>query len=421
MKYQYITNKEDLYRVVIEIDALIPNTYIALDTETYANYNKTPKATAIDPHMALIRLISLYWSKRAYLIDVKLIEDVSELLRALSREDLIKISHNASFDIRMFKSHFGISLPSWYCTLVASNTLNVSTGWKIGQIRRSRLLDLARDLYNINLDKHEQRSDWSGNLTKNQLDYAAIDVMAPDGSPIDSILIQAFIDIRQACIELNQLESFELDQKVMRITTKAEYNGLPISINLLEDIRDSILPRVEQLQENLLKQLNIPLERRLVFEDGIPNSQIVIPEWASKLLNNNAKLVGYINEKIIKHKLTDLQAESLIATLNILDSEDDIDEDVNTEASIELIKNLLAYKRLAKLGSEATKYIHIRNPVTGRVHTNLKPVGTSTSRMASRGEDTGQAFNLQQISTFKVDIHTSIDRMFMHEASESNE
>lgn len=415
MNYQYITSHEDLDRVVQELETLSPNTYIALDTETYADYSKTSIATAIDPHTALIRLISLYWSDRAYLIDVMRLRDVSPLLNQLGRDDLLKVSHYASFDIRMFRSHFGITLPSWYCTLVAANTLSVSTGWKVGQIRKCRLIDLARDLYNIQLDKHEQRSDWSGNLTESQLVYAAIDVTAPEGSSVDSILIHAFKAIRQACIDLGQLSSFELDQQVMHITTKAEYNGLPISIPLLEDIRDSVQPRVEELQESLLRQLNIPLEKRLVFQEGVPTTQIVIPDWASKLLNNNTKLVGYINEKIIRHKLNDLQAESLVLTLNALDSDEDNDDETVVEASIELIKNLLTYKRLAKLNSEASKYINIRNPVTGRVHTNLKPVGTSTSRMASKGEDTGQAFNLQQISTFKVDVHTSIDRMFMHE------
>ncbi len=93
------------------------------------------------------------------------------LKRLLADPKVLKIFHFARFDIAAFQHWLGVETSPIYCTKVASRLTRTFTD-------RHGLKDLARDLIGLDLSKQQQTSDWGAEtLTKEQLDYAAADVL----------------------------------------------------------------------------------------------------------------------------------------------------------------------------------------------------------------------------------------------------
>ncbi|MDZ7629295.1 MAG: ribonuclease D [Parvularculaceae bacterium] len=93
------------------------------------------------------------------------------LKKLLADPSVLKIFHFARFDIAAFQHWLGVETAPVYCTKVASRLTRTFTD-------RHGLKELARDLAGVDLSKQQQSSDWGAEtLTKEQLDYAASDVL----------------------------------------------------------------------------------------------------------------------------------------------------------------------------------------------------------------------------------------------------
>ena len=92
------------------------------------------------------------------------------LIKILTNNKCQKIFHFARFDVAILKHNFKINIKNIYCTKIASKLARTYTdkhGYK----------DLCKELLNKSISKVEQSSDWGGDLTKKQQDYAATDVL----------------------------------------------------------------------------------------------------------------------------------------------------------------------------------------------------------------------------------------------------
>jgi len=92
------------------------------------------------------------------------------LIRILKNNNIQKIFHYARFDVAVFKQNFKINIKNIYCTKIASKLVRTYTdkhGYK----------DLCNELLGKTISKTEQSSDWGGELTKEQHEYAATDVL----------------------------------------------------------------------------------------------------------------------------------------------------------------------------------------------------------------------------------------------------
>ena len=92
------------------------------------------------------------------------------LLSILKNKKILKIFHFARFDVAVFKHNYKISIHNIYCTKIASKLARTYTdkhGYK----------DLCKELLNKTISKVEQSSDWGSDLTKQQKEYAATDVL----------------------------------------------------------------------------------------------------------------------------------------------------------------------------------------------------------------------------------------------------
>lgn len=418
ISWQYITNLSDIPPL---INLVKSKPRLALDTETYALYDLyKDKASALDPHTSRIRLIQLNWDNNylPIIIDVfKIgIEPLQPFIEELAKPDILKLFHNAAFDLKQFRSTFGIWLNNTHCTKVLMQTLGISTGFKASQLRKHSLVALARDYFDEHLDKTEGASDWSiNNLSLEQLEYAALDVAASKDSGINSIVLQGYDLLKEAvCNDFDEEEAFIIDQQAMYVAARAEYAGMYINLDLLSKVSLKAKTEMESSRLKLCAALGFPLTQELQFNPDTNSFEhsTIVPDKIAVLLNNNKKLVLYINEVLkntVGRSLNSLQAGELESTLKTIEVEKDELEELNkleeneeenedfSDYGIELIRDLLNYKKFNKLLSECNKYRGIINPVTKRVHTNFNPIGAATGRMSSAGD-----LNLQQVSTLSM-------------------
>ena len=92
------------------------------------------------------------------------------LIKILKNNKILKIFHFARFDIAILKHTYNINIKNVYCTKIASKLARTYTdkhGYK----------DLCMELLNKSISKIEQSSDWGGELTLKQQEYAATDVL----------------------------------------------------------------------------------------------------------------------------------------------------------------------------------------------------------------------------------------------------
>jgi ribonuclease D len=93
------------------------------------------------------------------------------LKNLLNSASSTKIFHFARFDVAVIYRYLGLMITNLYCTKIASKLTRTYTD-------SHGLKELCRELASVQISKHQQSSDWGAvNLTKEQLEYAASDVL----------------------------------------------------------------------------------------------------------------------------------------------------------------------------------------------------------------------------------------------------
>jgi DNA polymerase-1 len=155
---------------------------IGLDCET----------TGLDPRRGRVRLLSLATERGTYLVDCFAV-DPRALWDVLA--DKTVIAHNAAFDLA-FLAGVGFVPGIVHDTMILSQLVYA------GQYVSHKLTDCCERELGRGLDKTEQRSDWSGNLSPAQMAYAAADadVLLPLYRALDAKIEAAGLE-RASAIE----------------------------------------------------------------------------------------------------------------------------------------------------------------------------------------------------------------------------
>ena len=147
----------------------LPNNFeftnsIAVDTETMGLKHRRDRLCLVqlsngDGNAHLIQLGSDFGYK-------------ADNLKALMKnKKIVKIFHYARFDLGVIKKYLGIMPSNVYCTKIASKIARTYSD-------KHGLRELCRELLGIEISKQQQSSYWGAkNLSKNQLKYAANDVL----------------------------------------------------------------------------------------------------------------------------------------------------------------------------------------------------------------------------------------------------
>lgn len=144
----------------IELKELLSFSEVALDTET----------AGLNPWRDPLYLVQICDpGGKICLVKTENWREAKNLIFFL-RSDTQKVIHNALFDCCMLMTNTGIEVNNPYCTRLASKISRTYA-------KSHSLVSNLQDLLNIEIPKEMQSSDWSGELSKSQLEYAKNDVI----------------------------------------------------------------------------------------------------------------------------------------------------------------------------------------------------------------------------------------------------
>lgn len=328
--YKLITTAEDLPHIAEELRA---QPRIGLDTET----------TGLDPHTAKLRLLQLATPDASYIVDCFRLspEQLAPLCELITAEQPIKIAHNAKFDAKFLRKHLGWRLNGIFDTYLAS--ILIAAG---DENTRHGLEPVVSRFLNQPLNKDAQLSNWAGELTRNQLDYAARDAQ---------VLLPLRDALQTKLDELDLLVTAELEFAAVPAITAMELAGVYLDVDRwrawlkrMAVQRDALADELQQAfaagasQMNLFGEADpINLDSPAQVKDALARIGIEIAdtrEWTlSKLANEHAVVA-----KLLEHR--------------------------------GLSKNLSSF------GENILGYV---NPATGRLHADFRQLGTPTGRITT--------------------------------------
>ena len=342
--YKLITNLSEAH--VILADLVAKGELVGLDIET----------TGLFPHEgAKARLLQLSPQEGpVYIIDLFEVGGLAALQEPLSH--LKAVAHNAVFEMKFFKAE-GIDL-TLDCTLLAHHAL---TG------EMSKLSDLCQHYLGIELDKTLQTSNWQGDLTSDQLQYAAA----------DAFYTRLLFDKLWPLIQKQGSERvYQVCKQAQPAAALMELTGMPFDAKEHQTLLDHLIEERDAYQTKLRDHLG----------DINVNSSKQLGIWLSSVLERSGK--------------ASLKQWPRTATGQLATSEKDFKKGLlllpQTEQA--LIKDcFLPYKALEKqVSSFGEGLAQSVSPATGRIHASFKMTGTRTGRFSCSRP------NLQQIPRNKV-------------------
>ena len=142
---------DELLDVLDEVDE------VAVDTEADSFFNYREK----------VCLIQVTAGGDDWLVDPLAGFDLEPMGDALADPTLVKVFHDGEFDVLILKRDYGFELAGLFDTRVAAMAL----GWE-----NPGLASVVAEVFDVELDKSQQRSDWSRRpLSQRQIEYARLD------------------------------------------------------------------------------------------------------------------------------------------------------------------------------------------------------------------------------------------------------
>lgn len=148
---------------------------IAVDTETMG----------LKPHRDRLCMVQICNAKAdAHMIRVTG-REAPNLKKVLEKADVKTVFHYARFDVMYLKHYLDIEVQNIYCTKIASKLGRTYT-------QKHGLKDVVLDLLGLELDKSSQSSNWAGELSQKQINYALNDVryLIPLMEKLDQLIEQ---------------------------------------------------------------------------------------------------------------------------------------------------------------------------------------------------------------------------------------
>lgn len=331
-EYEYITNSEDMGRVITEI---LKYPEVEFDTET----------TGFDPYTKKIVLAQLGVAGKAYVIDVRHDTEhssvhIDQLKPVLQNPKIKKLIQNAVFDMKMIKHHGGYYIDNIYDTMLVEQLFNLGIS-----ARGAGLADLVYKYLGLKMTKQPATTfkDYGQKFKPFQLEYAAGDVVVL--SLIKSL--QEPRIIKEGFEDVCRLE-FEFTKAICEM----ELNGITIDTDkwriIMSDIEEERIAVYNEINSILSESHG----QNVLF--GVPVINIDSPkQLLTSLSNYGLKLENSDQASLSKYK------------------------------GVPVIDKLLKYRKLNKLISTyAEPLLDKINPVTGRLHTRFKQM-VSTGRMSS--------------------------------------
>lgn len=308
---------------------------LAVDTET----------TGFCPFQNKLRLIQISNGEETLVIDLFKTnnEAVGEFLRpVLESQDSVKIFHNAKFDIKFLWKQLNIRPERIFDTMLASSIIEAG-------VKRQKgfhgLEQVAQRYLGVELTKDEQTSDWSGELSKSQLEYAANDVKHLFA--LREKMIKHLKDYK-----LTRCAKLEFDAVLP--TAWIELSGFYLDLNEWNEVAEGHLAAANEAASKIYQALEPVVEQTNLFGEPAIN------------LNSHVQIQKYF--RALGVPMPDSTREFLLTPL---------------AKEYEIVQWLLDYRGHIKAhGTFGESYRQFINPITGRIHANFIQSVAETGRYA---------------------------------------
>lgn len=339
MTYTLITKVSELE---ILSEELKKEEVIAVDTET----------TGLNPHNDKLRLLQIATTNKAYIIDCFKFKNLEPLKEVFSSAKPVKILHNAKFDLKFLKVNFKLEFENVFDTMLASQIVSSGTH------ESHSLKEVAKRYLELELDKSEQKSNWGGELSTSQLEYAIKDVL---------ILFPIREKLRQLLIDNKLVKVAKLEFDCCIAVAEMELNGCYLN-------KEQWLEMTEDLEK---KHHKLALEIQQELEKG--SKQISLFEEFSNININSAQ---------------QLQESLNYMGINISDTSEPTL--LKNKDKHPIIEKILEYRGLQKsISSYGRNIIEYINEKTHRIHADFNQLRADTGRFSCSHP------NLQQIPATK--------------------
>lgn len=181
------------------------------------------------------------------------------------------LAHNAVFDLGWLQAHNIYPVGKTLCTLLASRIL---TNGKILPKHPHTLQALVRRYLGKDLSKEQQRSDWSAELSKEQLVYGANDVL---------VLLELYKPIRQRMSKSILSLAWFIECDALPAMASLWRNGLPFDKKLLLQLQQDLADEQVELGDRFISEL----------DDALPDEH-KLPRDPDGSLNLRAKAEGHV-------------------------------------------------------------------------------------------------------------------------------
>jgi len=333
-----ISNKQEIIPYLLSLKQA---KVLAVDTET----------TGLDPHTDKLRLIQIAAAGLPVLVIdcFSFLPDGIELIKDILETPAVKIFQNAKFDLQFFMAAQVYPYPI-FDTMLAGQLLRTSGG-----ASRVGLDALAQHYLNEILPKDEQKSNWSGNLSESQFEYAANDA--------DVLLRLREVMVRK--IYENKLSEIALIEfSCVSAIAQMEYTGICLDTPCWNRLLAETVKERDEALEILYTYTGKPAVQMSLFgEDTVYAYNFDSNPFVLNLLQKN----GIQTNSTSKHDLTPYAKHPLVQAVS-------------------------AYRRAAKsLSSFLYPIPFMIHPTTGRLHPHYGQNGAWSGRMSCGNP------NIQQI------------------------
>lgn len=373
-----------------EIEKLKLCKVLGWDSETtYAIGHESNGAAGLDPYLSRIRLSQFATeSGDVYLFDHFSITSetengIKDLLESVAS---VKIAHNAKFDVKMARHHLDVRrMGKLFCTEIGYR-LNECGTYEAGKVS---LNNAVYTYLKFTLEKELQKSNWSGELTREQLTYAAIDA---------SVLIPLRKSLIKQFTELGITYAAKLDFESIDPIASLELTGFPIDVDKWIAVDASI----QEKRIALIERINDELRETVVAQQGLFAGAPLESNTSSKLRFKKLKKPSLAIASSTKVGQF-LEAYGVTLPTKINRKTRKKSKTTGTpflkpmKNLFKIIPKILEFRELEKRATSygavyVEKFVH---PITGRIHVEFDPQGTKTARYSCNKP------NLQQIPKLK--------------------
>lgn len=382
LNYRYVTAADELGSIANQIAAA---KVIGADTETLG----------FDPYTGKVRLLSLNIDGNCYVIDLFQTKTIHPLDTALNRTEAVLVLQNAKFDQKWLWHHYKIKFNKLFDTMRASYLI-------YNGLSTAKKHDLW-SLYDRELDLDPSTpdlggSDWSGSLSKEQLDYAAEDI---------TLLPRLREILRKKLIELGMSRIGLIEMQAVYAEARMELAGFRLDAKMWLEQAEETAKREYALRLELLHELPSPSRQGDLFsKDKLEVPFLGLREgWEAKKYHHPTQpypedageelpedddtfyaqlFRDYKKTKFKKTREDYFNIESsaqILAALRRMELRDETGRLIPSTSELVLagfakdhlvVRKLLKHReyatRLKMFGADYLKFIH---PITGRIHGSL--------------------------------------------------